>query len=60
MFIDGKWEDNISCALCYFRHPARLTCEEALQRMRVQGATAPRDRRNIANDRRSGNDRRKS
>lgn len=60
MFINGRWEENITCPDCLFRHPAKMGCLEALQRMRVQSATAPRDRRNIANDRRSGNDRRKS
>lgn len=60
MFINGKWENDITCRHCIHRHPARITCGEALQWLRVQSATAPRDRRNIANDRRSGNDRRKS
>lgn len=29
MIIDGKYEANISCKMCRFRHPAHLSCEES-------------------------------
>ena len=29
MMVNNKWEDNISCKKCRYRHPSTITCEKA-------------------------------